>query len=628
MNFVKIALYFAAILLILSLIFEQLIPLSGTGFYNVSGEYPQPSKYKHTADTISVSTDDILAAGMRMGFSPASIDESPTVFVPGERNLLEAIMDVATRCPHEITMEQYCNASDLLGFYDLPNGTVIGTARYPIISPHHGFYLNITLADPNDYILPYPPSADASMRVDSTIDYTSTKMTVSGHYKLQVISHEPRTYCDWFWCTEGMVVRVKKTFVTTFQWSGSRFTLEDDVKVVEFFFGHHDGCAYQTNDKVRVVHCKGTDGQYYIKEVRMVFSNDDWNSRWPPEFEKWALLKSGMISINGYHGNDTYLLIDCSTYYACYYYSHPDEYCLNFRGKAIVPLKNHGKWNWQKEVVFPILYRGDAFVTASCSLYLTDRVNTEFFSIERTCPLGSFYYYFRPPYCEGSRCISEPLEIFQADFRKAPEHAKKPYNCSNLSTVAAEEFLIRALAEAIKAKTEPKIQSVLDNTLKDGQWGFYFSNLDRESAKRLLQYFYLVQIPLNIKNNESLNYSKLEAIIKQEANKSTIYSLTTLFENTARLYTAKTSCALKQNWSKSIPCVASFIQLEAESFGKTLYNSPCGKYFVAELVEIRKPSIAEATKYVAFPKKMCFVRGYSPSPGVEYEQSEKCDFSN
>jgi hypothetical protein len=623
MNFVKIALYFAAILLILSLIFEQLIPLSGTAFYNVSGEDPQPYKYKYTADTISVSTDDILAAGMRMGFSLASIDKSPIVFVPGNKNLLESILDAVTRCPHEITMEQYCNASDLLGFYDLSNGTVIGTARYPIISPYNGFYLNITLADPNDYILPYPPSADASMHVS----YTSTKMDVKGYYRPEVISHEPGSYCDWFSCTEGMVVKVKKTFITTFQWFGNRFTLTDDRKVVEFFFGHHDGCAYQTNDNVYVVHCKDSSGRYYVKEVRMVFRNDDWDSRWPPEFSRWAWLKSGEISIRGYHGNDTRLLIDCSTYYACYPYIQKDERCFGFRGKAIVPLDNHGRWNWQKQVVFPIFYRGDAFVNASCDLYLIDRVNTGFFSVERTCPLGSFYYYFRPPYCEGTTCILDPLEIFQADFRKAPEHAKKPYTCSNLSKVAAEELVIRALAEAIKAKTEPKIQNVLDNALKDKQWDLYFNNLDRESAKRLLQYFYLAQIPLNIKNNESLNYSKLEAIIKQEANKSTIYSLTTLFENTTRQYTAMTSCALKQNWNKSIPCVASFIQLEAESFGKTLYNSPCGKYFVAELVEIRKPSIADASKYVSFPKRMCFVRGYSPSPGIEYEQSEKCEFS-
>jgi hypothetical protein len=617
--------YLAMVVFLASLILEQLIPLSNTGGYStLNAPYPPPYKYRYSVDYVNITPQDVLNAGKSMRFSPASVNESPVILIPGDEEFENALTKVLSYCPKDITVEQFCNASDLVGFLDLPNGTLLGSANYSILSPYQGFKLNITLTDPPEYDLAYPPSADASMRTYfATPIPPGEELHVSGHYEPRIVRHEPGQNCDEWSCEEGMIVVVKKVFTVKFS---NGLTLTDERGDVTFFFAHHDGCASQTNSHVRVIHCRDSDGSYYVRKVEMVFRNEDWESRWPPEYDIRGILKRGTITITGYHGNATKLLIDCPTYYACYPYMSDGENCYSFRGKGTVQLQKSNESVWSASFIFPLYYRGDAFVTASCSLYLTDSVNTSFFNITRTCPLGSFYYYYRPPYCEpDGSCIMEPAEYFTSSWIPAPDHAKKPYTCPKESRNAAEEFTLRALAEAVKNRTEDRIERVLENASKDSQWNDLFDNLNREDARKLLQYFYLVQIPLNIERNDSLNYTPLEAIIRQKASKNVIYALTPLFENTTRVNTTRTLCTLSQNWSRAVECTVSFIQLEAERFGKTLYNSSCGRYFAAELVEIRKPSIADAQKYIRMPEKMQFVKGYSPSPGIKYPQEEECE---
>jgi len=615
------AIYFAVVVFLASLILEQLVPLSNTGGYNTPNiPNPSPYKYKYYVDYVNITPQDVLNAGESMRFSPASVNESPIILIPGDKEFKNALTEVLSYCPKDITVEQFCNASDLVGFLDLSNGTLLGSTNYSILSPYQGFKLNITLTDPPEYDLAYPPSADAFIRTDFAP--SGEELHVSGHYEPQVVRHEPEKNCNEWGCEDGMIVVVKKVFKVKFS---SGLTLADEGENVTFFFAHHDGCTSQTNSHVRVIHCRDSSGGYYVKKVEMVFENEDWESRWPPEYDIRGIPKRGTITITGYHGNATKLLIDCPTYYTCYPYMEDDENCYNLGGRGIVQLQKSNESAWSTSVIFPLYYRGDAFVTASCSLYLTDSVNTPFFNITRTCPLGSFYYYYRPPYCEPSgSCILEPAEYFTSSWIPAPDHAKKPYTCPKESRNAAEEFTLRALAEAVKNRVEGRIQRVLENASKDNQWDNLFDSLSREDARKLLQYFYLIQIPLNIERNDSLNYTPLEAIIKQKASKSVIYTLTLLFENTTRVETTRTLCTLNQNWSRAVECTVSFIQLEAEKFGKTLYNSPCGRYFAAELVEIRKPSIADAQKYIRIPEKMHFVKGYPPSPGIKYPQEEEC----
>jgi len=611
MNFIKLAIFFAAVLVLFSVIAEKMLPMAGPVSYDVQNVKTDPYKFGNKGETINVTVEDIINAGESMRFDYAGLNES-VVLIPGNQPFQKALFTALSMCPSEITMEQHCHASDLVGFLDLKNGTFVGSEKYGILSPYQGFWLNISISDPPEIRTEYPPSADVSGRIYTPGILSKTKLTVSENKVITNVSRVPAQECeswgDWWECWDGekVIVEVLHRYIysTGHVFKGKSYQ-------TGIFFPHHDGCRVKSSGSVVVEHCKTPDG--YIARA--------WLEDQDPNFAIRGFLTKAELSYQGYHGNGTKLVAECYVLVKMHYYEEDEEWYY-LSGTVEIPLQKGNDTLWKGTTFIPIFRCPDCYTYVSCNLYLEDSVKAGSLTIDRKCPAGSFWYYYRPPYCPpGGTCVLDPDEGSEFSGSTAPEHAKKQYSCQS---DAAEWFTLRALAEAVKAKTDNKVRRVLEEAAKDGSWKKYFNDLTENQARQLLQYFYLSQIPLNIKRNDSIEYSWFEAIIKKEANKSVIYSLTPLLENTSPMYTSETLCAPKRNWGSPTNCTASFILLDAQAFGNTLYDSPCGRFFVAELVEIRKPSIAKAEKYIKIPEGKCFAKGYSPSPGVVYPREQEC----
>ena len=615
MRIVRISLWLAACALLVSLILEQLPPFGAMMHHGFSWVLADPVIYGAAEETINVTEEEIAAAGSEMGFEFAGIGRSPTVLIPGSERLEKAVISSLSRCPAEITMEQYCHASDLLGFLDIRNGTKLGSAKYGILSPYHGFWLKIALSDPPEYFVDYPPSAEIWGRIYTRMiagalgPEPAERLDASAGYRIDRTEQIPEMRCNDLGCLNGENVTVELSYAAVFS-TGHVFKREQNS--VEFFFAEHPGCERQQQNGVFVEHCR-ENGKYRVRA---------WveGGRDPQDFTIRGFLTRAEIGYQGYHGNSTRLIADCHQLVREHYGSG-DERWYYLSGRAEILLQNGNESTWNGETFIPIFRCADCATEVSCTLYLSDSVSVPFTSFERKCPAGNFSYHYRPPYCERDGSCLPAVELSNFSGVSAPEHAKKPYSCQSN---AAEEFVLRALAEAVKKKTADKVREVLERAARENFWNKYFDRLNEKAAKELLQYFYLVQIPLSIERDDSVNCTELEAIVRKKGNESIIYALSVLFENTTRQNTSETLCAVTGNWSTATKCRASFIQLEAGSFGKTLYESLCGKYFVAELAQIRKPSVLEASKYIKIPEKILFARGYSPSPGVEYPRSEYC----
>jgi len=622
MNLIRMSLYLSACAILTSVLVEHLLPVGidlpvSTPYWIAAG----PTFYGTQEETINVTFEDIVEVGSRMGFDLAGVEKSPTILVPGTLELENALISALAQCPAGITMEQYCHASDLLGFLDLGNGTPLGSARYGILSPYRGFYLNITLTDPPEYRLSYPPSADVSgsiytrMRAGVLGPEPAEELQANAEYRVKNVRQEPELRCSDLGCLEGEKVAVELSHAVYFS-TGHVF--ESSYTDLEFFFANHPGCETRRLNGVVVEHCRDGESGYRAR----VWIEDCSDGNAAPVFKIHGYLTRAEISYRGYHGNSTKLIADCYQLVKMHY-SESDEKWYYLGGTAEIQLQNGSESIWSGKVFIPIFHCAECATEVSCGLYLSDFVLTPVIAIERKCPAGSFRYHYRPPYCEPEgKCIVEPAEYSEFLGTVAAEHARQPYSCSSN---AAEEFMLRAIAETIKAKTEGKIKIVLENAVKEGSWGKYFGELDEKGAKELLQYFYLIQIPLNIERDDFSNFTKLEAIVKRKAKADTIYGLAVFVENTTRLNVSETLCNVNGNWSMAANCRVFLIQLDVEKFGKKLYDSFCGKYFVSELVQIRKPSIDDATKYIKIPERIRFALGYSPSPGVEYRQMDSCE---
>ena len=307
-------------------------------------------------------------------------------------------------------------------------------------------------------------------------------------------------------------------------------------------------------------------------------------------------------------------------------------------------------WNWYGtlNISLSVDTSNCAGVTEHyCKFYVEDTLVLNLdrvYRINRSFTSGSFYYYYEAK-CEWTVCVRDcstgpegrectttcwtecdpcsPIERYDFTSASVPGWAKRELKFR--PNPAAEEYLIRAYADAIVRATKGVALSTLDNIEDSGKWELYFGALDRAGAERLLRYFYLVQLPLNVKTDESAKTTRLEAILEKRANCSVVSSLYTLFENATYINVTQVRIPFLTRFGVKgeIETNVIFVNLgSGQKFTRDYLKTDCGELAVAELAYYRQPALQNFRGVIASQDELLMRKGYSQAFGVAYSTQE------
>lgn len=350
------------------------------------------------------------------------------------------------------------------------------------------------------------------------------------------------------------------------------------------------------------------------------------------------------VHYNGYHGERTVrLMSDCGG------------------GTSVV--KDTWNWHGTLDLDLPVddsnCAGGQSF---SCNFYVGDTLVLNLdktYTINRGFKTGHLDYYFKPS-CYWRECERDcdtvcddegnchrhchrhcwwecdpchDIEKYTWSSEKAPSWAKQELMFE--PNPAAEEYLLRAYADAIMNATSNTSETAINEIDSKGYWELYFGKLNREEAKTLMDYFYLVQIPINMWGNDSSNVSRYGAMFTREANHTVISGLYTLLENTTYINATFLNISIQTPFGskgeKETYVVFALVGND-QNFTKDYLETDCGELAVAELAYYRQPALQgfkevlkEAFKrtYGYIPDEILLRKGYSPSYGVIYKTDEK-----
>lgn len=567
-------------------------------------------------DQVNVTYEDLRKILKNWSFSRLDVSKSPYILEKKEEgeNLKKLLIELLSESVRRITPKQYAYVADLVGVYNLTLNETLTPLNYTILTPYHPFNFSFEAYEPFSPLnMTYPPSAEIAINfVNQNKGLITAYATLKG-YKTKKI-----TLCDFDWgylgyyCREHEMVNVTVEEVYNF---GGIFG-RNPVELSFVFPGEHEGCLYKeysvqhsfVNYHLRVSRCKAAEDY--------VISTELSNNR--RELE--GLIKRYNLALTGYHGEDK-IDVKVICVYTIYYRPETEEY-FKFSVDYGKKIEKKGQ-NWTASIPMALVSVGKTYT--NCYYGVSDLIkvilDNETHEIKRNYDIGESFYYSVPT-SEGRE---EKLEFYS---RELPRWVKEKFEYDPKKIESAEELLLRIYAEAARVASEKIINKDLKTINKLSLWKNFFGDENEDSAKKVMEYFYLVQIPLEIKVNSSLNYSRFHSFLFKEGNESIIATLYTFFENSVPVNATKTNITFSLFGSSKKERVETYLILtntKNTSFTPGSVKSSCGIISVAELAYYRQPGFQRLSDEILslIPAKIEMHYGYSSLPGIIFETKNK-----
>lgn len=562
--------------------------------------------YLRELDKINITKSDLLAVLADWKFKGLEIDKTPLILKEDrtEADLKTTLISLLSRSVKNITPEQYAYSADLLGVYNLSERDRIWLS---VLSPYNSFNLSFEVMQPNSpYNITYPPSADLSLAFKGSLIGDLRGYASYNGYDVKTFE---KCECEFFSCYCSNYDEVTVRITEVYSFGSIRATHPIELKFS--FPREHRDCLSRDYTMIGFVS--------YFLEVRHCGPG---NIRVSFDYDGGRIsgnLKSYDVVFTGYHGEEKVNLSALCNYHIIYNLQTEEYFSFTVNFTTQVDKKD---WRWVGKLPFTIF--GGMKTNLWCTYYVQDNLNiqlgNESLNIPRQYTAGSLWYYYVPT----SEGVEERIYLYP---EAVPEWAKRKfeYNPENITT--AEEFMLRLYAEAARRGVENITKEELNEIQNKSLWKSFFGNEDFEGAKRILEYFYLVQIPLNIKINSSVKNNSFEAFIAQEGNESVVSSLFVFFENTTFIYPNKEKINFYPygGKNKTVDTYLILVLTGSSNFTPRGLNSSCGIISLAELAYYRQPGLQEISKDLIdlVPDQFEAYRGYSPIPGVEFMRESK-----
>lgn len=552
-----------------------------------------------------------------MRFERYGVSESPLILAESKNgaDLKTMLLNLLSESAKNITPEQYSVVADLTGLYNLSRSDRVKneTVEYPILSPFNSFIVSFETFEPISISnISYPPSADFSI---SFAGSTIARLVASFQYRGHTVEEVESCEYDWLLMKEVCVVKdvVKVRFDETYRIGDLRKSIPHEVKFV--FARGHKGCVSQDYSikgfgsiYLTVRHCKVDDNTYSVRVEPETYSGSLYGN-----------LKKYSVSLKGYHGENKLKLKSTCSYSICY--NEKTEEYVSFTIDAGGEFSKQGQ-KWSASVQMPIFAAlPKTFVW--CSIEIEDTItvplDNETFKLNRTYQAGRIWYYYMTG-ADGE--IEERLRIYP---ETVPEWAKREFKYDPWKNQSAEDLMIILYAETARRALQENITKELDEIKNNSLWDRFFGTEDQEFARSLMEYFYLVQVPLDIEVNSSLNYSRLHSFLMRTGNETTISSLYTFSENTTYINTTKTTLNRPSSSKEKVDTYLILASVGESNFVSDGLNTSCGTFAVGELAYYRQPGFQYIPQdFISnISREIEAYKGYTSIPGVVFKKENK-----
>lgn len=567
-------------------------------------------------DQVNVTYEDLRKILKNWSFSRLDVSKSPYILEKKEEgeNLKKLLIELLSESVRRITPKQYAHVADLVGVYNLTLNETLTPLDYSILTPYHPFNFSFEAYEPFSPLnMTYPPSAEIAINF-----VNQNRGLITAYAALKGYKTKKTTLCDFDWgslgyyCREHEVVNV--TVEEVYNFGG--ILGKNPIELSFVFPGEHEGCLYKeysvensfVNFYLRVGRCKAVEDYVISTELSS-------NRR-----ELEGIIKRYNLILTGYHGEDK-IDFEATCVYTVYYRPETEEY-FKFSvdyGKKIE--KKGQNWNISAPMVFISL--GKTYT--DCYYRVGDLIkvilDNETHEIRRNYDIGGSFYYSVP----SPRGREEKLEFY---LQELPQWVKEKFEYDPQRIESAEELLLRIYAEAARLASEKIINKDFKTINELSLWKNFFGEESKDSAKNVMEYFYLVQIPLEIKVNSSLNHDRFYSFLFKEGNESVVATLYTFFENSVPINATKTNITFSPFGSSKRERVETYLILadtKNTSFTPKSVKSSCGVISVAELAYYRQPGFQRLSDEILslIPAEIEMHHGYSSLPGIIFETKNK-----
>ncbi|MEM2079312.1 MAG: hypothetical protein QW104_01330 [Nitrososphaerota archaeon] len=595
----------------------SILHLEGFGFRaqeQNTGYVPLPSR---ELSRLNVSGKMLLETLNSWSFERIYSQDSNTVIFESEkgRDLKSVLLDILADSAKNVSPEQYAVAADLLGVYNLSR---VGTIEYPILTPYNSFlYVFETFMPASPQSVTYPPSAEFSVQSSGSI-----KGSLVQSFRYDGYTVEKRKNCYWDeygeYCYDYDAVVVKYTVVYSL---GSTTIYIPQSREFWFYSWHEDYChsdSYTRNElgylQIAVYHCKSSSGSEPKITVQFYSSPGSLSG----EIKKYS------INLDGYHGENRAVFHAKCDYRVVF---DDKERYVYFSVDYRYEIKKTGQ-KWSSRIPFEI-FSGLPKTDVWCSFWLEDQLNltlkdveqnVETVKINRSYFMGSSFYYARLVIGQYGSWVEEKMNVYP---EKVPDWVNREFRYDAIDNRSDEDLMLAIYAETARRAARVLLEKDLETIEKINAWERFFGRENRDFATSLMEYFYLVQIPLDVKVNSNAKYPKLQAFFLQEGNESTISSLYTFFENTSMVSISVADVPFKNS---KVRTNLVFVLTRSSTFSLDGLETNCGKLTVAELAYYRQPGLHEVLP-VSFTSPIKLYRGYTVT-GIEFKKEEKLCYLN
>lgn len=612
-GFLKFSIYAIVFIFLLAYLFGSL-SFQAPNWRSNPSEQTYVSYSTKKLGNVNITKSMLMDTLNSMRFERYSVSESPNILNENKNglDLKTMLLSLLSESARKITPEQYSVVADLTGMYNLSRSEKIKneTIEYPILSPYNSFIISFETFEPFSISnITYPPSADFSMNFAGEIP-----AKLKSYFYFRGYTVEEVEICEYDWlamqnvCVVYDVVKVQ--FDEIYEIAEFRKSIPHVIKF-DFARGHTKCVSKEYSLKgfssfyVTVKHCKLENGEYKV-----------WVKYETSSGTLAGKLKKYKLLLNGYHGENKLRLKTVCSYSICY--NEKTEEYMSFEIDMSEELNKEGQ-RWSASVpigIFGALPKTSVWCSVEVEDTITVPLGNETYKLNRTYQAGRIWYYYMIGV--GGR-IEERLKTYP---ETVPEWAKREYRYDPQINQSAEELMIVLYAETTRRALQENITRELNEIRKNSLWEKFFGSESEEFAKSLMEYFYLVQIPLDIEINSSLNYNRLHAFLMRTGNESTVSSLYTFFENTTYLNVTKTTLNISKKKVES-NLILAFI-------GKTYFtlqglNTSCGVFAVGELAYYRQPGFQYISESFisGIPKEIEAYKGYTSIPGIIFKKENK-----
>lgn len=532
------------------------------------------------------------------------------------RDLRSVLLEIMTDSVRNVTPEQYAIAADILGVYNLSR---IRTVEYPILTPFNSFVYVFEIFMPaSPQNITYPPSAEFSFQGNG-----STTGSLVQSFRYDGYTTEKRKKCDrdeyGEYCYDYDVAVVNYTVIYRF---GSTTAYIPQSREFWFYRWHEEFCLseyYTRNElgylQIAVYHCKSSGSS----EPKITVNFYSYSGSLSGEIKKYSL------NLVGYHGENRILFNAKCDYRVVF---DDEENYAYFSVDYRYEIKKTGQ-RWYSTVPFEI-FSGLPKTDVWCSFWLEDQLNLtlkdveqneEAVKVDRNYFMGTSFYYIRLVIEQYGSRVEEKMSVYP---ERVPEWVKREFRYNAIDNRTDEDLMLIVYAETARRAAKEILEKDLETIKKINAWERFFGGENTDFATSLMEYFYLVQIPLDVRVNSTVNNSRLHTFFLQEGNESVISSLYTFFENTTMVNISMAEIQFKNS---RVRTGLVLVPIGNSTFSLGGLETDCGKLTVAELAYYRQPGLHEVPLGVSFTSPVKLYRGYTLT-GVEFKKEEKLCYLN